>query len=522
MPAADVTFNIRAVDKTKKATTAAGGGFSKLTSKAGGLAGALGPLGLAAVGGLVVKGFFDMAKESEAVTANIQKLTGATKAESQELTKLASKLTTQVPGSLEAAGSAVAEVTRKFDLGEEATANLAKTALQAAHIWGGDATSTLDELAASMTTFNIPATAAASTLDALGHIAQAVDVPLDTLTSSITTFGPILANAGFTIAETASLFGQLESQGINVSRVMPALNAFTRNLAKEGVTDLKGAVFDTIAQIRDATSETEALTIATQAFGAEGAQRMTSAIRSGSLGAIEDLTAGMGGLVDEAGMATGGIGALSSSSLTTSEEMGLAFAELKTAILPVAIAVATVAAELLKVLVPAIKTVVTLIGRVFEFLSSAITPILDFIEGAINGTLSGIERLIRGLGAFRIKTDGLKVLGKTVVPAINFAPFGALANVSLGRVEGLSSNKFARAAVGYAIGGVGTALYDLAAGGSSRSSEVVAGGSSPAGSPSSRPPVVVQVQGDVYGADDLDAVIQRAVNMGLNTSAVVV
>ena len=55
-----------------------------------------------------------------------------------------------------------------------------------------------------------------------------------------------------------------------------------------GVTDLRGHLGGLIESIRDTESGTDALKIATKAFGAEGAQRMTAAIRSGALPAMEE------------------------------------------------------------------------------------------------------------------------------------------------------------------------------------------------------------------------------------------
>ena len=75
---------------------------------------------------------------------------------------------------------------------------------------------------------------------------------------------------------------------------MPAMNMFMRKAATEGVEDLKGALFGVIEQMRGASTEAEALSIATEAFGAEGAQRMTTAVRNGAF-AFEDLEAAMAG-----------------------------------------------------------------------------------------------------------------------------------------------------------------------------------------------------------------------------------
>ncbi len=144
---------------------------------------------------------------------------------------------------------------------------------------------------------------------------------MDKLAKNIQTFGPVLANAGFSIEESAALFGKLNKAGVDASRVMPAINAATRKMAAEGITDLKGGLSKTIEAIRGATSTTEALNIATRIFGAEGAQRMTSAIREGGL-SIEGLTEGLQ-------FAAGSIGATA----RATETMGEKFSRMKNTVL---------------------------------------------------------------------------------------------------------------------------------------------------------------------------------------------
>ena len=69
---------------------------------------------------------------------------------------------------------------------------------------------------------------------------------------------------------------------MDITRVMPAINMSLRKAEVGGVKDLRGHLGGLIESIRHTESGTEALSIATEAFGAEGAQRMTAAIRSGA------------------------------------------------------------------------------------------------------------------------------------------------------------------------------------------------------------------------------------------------
>ena len=127
-----------------------------------------------------------------------------------------------------------------------------------------------------------------TTLDTFVNVSQASGAPVQTLIGQMRTFGPVFKNAGIELDTAVGFMGAMETAGVDITRIMPALNSSLRKAATEGVEDLAGHLDDLIEEIRNAETGTDALAIATDAFGAEGAQRMTSAIRSDALPAMED------------------------------------------------------------------------------------------------------------------------------------------------------------------------------------------------------------------------------------------
>ena len=84
---------------------------------------------------------------------------------------------------------------------------------------------------------------------------------------------------------------------------MPAINRAMRDAAAGGVTDLRSHLGSLIETVRDAPSDVEALGFATEVFGAEGAQRMVVAIRSGAVPSLDEMAAaavGSSGAVTQA------------------------------------------------------------------------------------------------------------------------------------------------------------------------------------------------------------------------------
>ena len=135
-------------------------------------------------------------------------------------------------------------------------------------------------VARGMQVFSVKAKDAALFVDQLGVVARATGIPINELATNLREYGPVLKNAGFEAGEAAAFLGSLDKAGINASRIFPGLNMTLRKLAEEGVPDLKAALFGQIEAIRTATSDTEALAMATEFFGAEGAQRLVVAIKN--------------------------------------------------------------------------------------------------------------------------------------------------------------------------------------------------------------------------------------------------
>lgn len=170
---------------------------------------------------------------------------------------------------------------------------MSRNALDAARITGTEAGPLIDEVGKTINRMNLEGREAAKVFDILFVASQQTNVPMQSLASTLNAYGPVLTNLGLGLEDQVALMSQLTAAGLDVSRVMPGINAFMRKLAAEGVTDLGAAFEEQIKAIANAKTETEALNIATEAFGAEGAQRLVVAARTGTLD-IDALSASLG------------------------------------------------------------------------------------------------------------------------------------------------------------------------------------------------------------------------------------
>ena len=266
--------------------------------------GALGTVAVAAGGAL-----FAIGEQFNSLENTIIKGTGATGDALEGLVNEAKDVLATVPESGDVVAGVLADVNTFFGQTGDTLEESSKLFLDFARVTGGDVNNAISGLDAAFTQFGESPQNLNEVLGDFTRISQATGAPVDKLIGQIETFGPIFANAGFSIEETTALFGQLEQAGVDVTRIGPALNKFFRDTAEAGEDPqlaLQGVV-DSIANAEDAT---EALNIASGAFGAEGAQRLTNAIRSGNfdLETFNGLLGEGAGLVGEQAEATESFG----------------------------------------------------------------------------------------------------------------------------------------------------------------------------------------------------------------------
>jgi TP901 family phage tail tape measure protein len=295
MPANTSVINVAILSDTEKFRK----GMQKATtsvsdfSRKAGLAFA-GVVGAGAALGLSV------ARDMETMRNNIIQGTGASGDALDALVENARQVAMDVPQSFDEVSGALADVNTAFGLtGSELEAQT-ELFLNFSRAAGVDASSAISQVDAALTQFGQDAGDADEALGDLLRIAQATGRPMETLLGNVRTFGPVFANMGFSLEETTALMGQLAQGGVDVTRIAPGLNAFSRNIAELG-GDPRQALEDTVAAIQAAATDTEALNLATEAFGAEGAQRLSSAIRTGNLD-LENFSGLLGegaGAVDE-------------------------------------------------------------------------------------------------------------------------------------------------------------------------------------------------------------------------------
>ena len=352
------------------------GKFEKIGGKAFGALKTAG-IGMAVgVGTAFIKAGLDFQKMEKVLIQG----TGASGEALEDLKEQATDVMKTVPESAETIANTIADVNTHLGLTGDELEDTSKLFLDFARVAEVDVSSAIGALDAQLTQFGLSAGDSEEVLGDLLRISQATGVPMDKLLSQMETFGPIFANANFSAEETAAILGQLEQGGVDLTRVGPALNKFFRDAAKNGKKPQE-ALKDTVKAIENATSTTEALNIATAAFGAEGAQRMVSVIQSGNFD-LEEFNGLLGegtGIVDDQAAATA----------TLSDKFNVLKNKVLAELGPVAVKIMDQMMVAMDALIPIIDNIVQGIKEFFQ--SEAWSFISEKIGGMIDDIVAKVE-----------------------------------------------------------------------------------------------------------------------------------
>jgi len=360
--------------------------------------------------------------------------TGATGDELENLKQSFETVFVGVPDSADEVATALSNLNTYTGWTGEVLEGLTQNVLDAARTMGEDGVATSEAFGKALNAWNIPAEEAQGHLDHLYNLSQTYGVGLGELSGLVTAHGTTLKNAGFEMDEVADFMARLEANGISVTRIMPGLNQATRKWADEGKNS-REELNKTIIAMQDAESETEALAIATEVFGAQGAQRMVDAVRNGAIPALDDMGETFedsSGIIQEATEDTRTIGEefqiLKNQTTLALEPLGKILIDLAKQAIPPLIEGVTTVAEWFQNLSPHAQRLIVLVGGIAAAIGpllsafTTILPVIKTVAGALSFLASWpaiIIAAIAGLVALVvIYWDEIKEVTITVFTAI--------------------------------------------------------------------------------------------------------
>ncbi|WP_077623844.1 phage tail tape measure protein [Sediminibacillus massiliensis] len=342
---------------------------------------------------------------------NIRVGTGATGDKLEGLKDTFKDVFESVPDSADQVSNALSTINTLTGATGDQLGDLTKGVLDASRTLGEDGVANSEAFGRAMKQWQIPADEGVGQLDHLYKMTQDYGVGLGELSGQLTTYGSVLGNAGFNMQESAEFMASLESNGIAVSRIMPGLNKSFRDWASEGKNS-RDELEKVVKKIRETEDSQEALSLATETFGAEGAQRLMTAIKNGAIPAFDELgdsMEGSQGLINETTEETKTIGEqfqeLKNQSMTALEPLGQTLLNLAKDALPPLISAVQKVAEWFANLSPTAQIVIMVVGAII----AAIGPLLIL--------LSSLSLVVMGLSAPFLMWTGI-IVGVIAIVAV--------------------------------------------------------------------------------------------------------
>lgn len=302
--------------------------------------------------------------------------TGAGGKALEDMQKIANDIATALPTDFSTVGNAVGEVNTQFKLTGDALKNASEDIIKFAEINGSDVTNATIQSKQAIEAYGFSVDDLSKVLDSTTFVAQETGVSVDDLMKKATDGAPQIKLLGLSFEESVTLIGQLEQHGVDSSAALSGLTKAAGAYAKKGKSMTEG-LKETIDSIKNSKSETEALSIAMEIFGAKKAPQMVDAIKRGAL-SFEELgyTAEVSG------------GLVSSTFESTLDPID----KFKTAQNSVTLAMSEVGAAIAEVLAPVFEMLGNIVKGLAEWFSSLPGPIKEFV--VVMGTVVAIVGVI--------------------------------------------------------------------------------------------------------------------------------
>nr|DAY10727.1 MAG TPA: minor tail protein [Caudoviricetes sp.] len=208
--------------------------------------------------------------------------TGATGDSLKGMQDIASSIATTIPTDFSKAGEAVGEVNTQFGLAGDALKDVSVEMIKFAEINGTDITNSTISASKALEAYELSTSDLAKVLDSTTYTAQSTGVSVDDLMKKATDGAPQIKMLGLEFDEAVTLIGQLEQHGVDSSAALSGMTKAAGVYTKKGKT-MKEGLKETIEAIKNSKSETEAMGIAMEIFGAKKAPQMVDAIKRGAL-----------------------------------------------------------------------------------------------------------------------------------------------------------------------------------------------------------------------------------------------
>lgn len=198
------------------------------------------------------------------------------------LQEIAKGIATSLPSAtFQESADAVGELNTQFGLTGDTLQSAAEYLLKYSKITGEDISNSAINAKKAIDAYGLSNEDLAKVLDSVTKVGQDTGQSYDSIFQKAIDGAPQIKMLGLSFEEGATLIGRFEKSGIDSSAALSSLSKAAVNYAKNGKTLTEG-LNETVNAIQNSTSETKALSIASEVFGSKAAPRMVDAIQRGA------------------------------------------------------------------------------------------------------------------------------------------------------------------------------------------------------------------------------------------------
>lgn len=339
----------------------------------------------------------------------IRQGTGATGEALKGLEKDFKSVFKQMPEDAEKTSGVLAGLNSSLGLTGKPLQEMTKQMLNLSRVTGEDVNTLIADSSNIFGQWSIDTQNQSKTLDYLWKVSQSTGVGVGELTKKISESGQPLKQMGYSLEESAALFGKWESEGMDVQTAMDGMSIALDKMTEAGKNPAKEFP-KLINQIKNAGSAGEANALAIDLFGSKIGNEMAQSIRDGKFN-VEDLMSTLDNSKDS-------INSAGEETLTFGDRMEIFKNNTKTALKPLGDILLKIAEDWL----PKVSSAIEKVSNWFSDLSPTTQNIIIALAGfaaAIGPILMIAAPLISILGALIGLAGTLGVsLGAIVAPII--------------------------------------------------------------------------------------------------------
>lgn len=206
--------------------------------------------------------------------------TGATGEAAEQLKQSYENVSKSIVASNADIGKAVGEVATRFGFTGKELEDATTEFLKFSKITGTDVKTSVASVSRALEKSGMSTKDYNKMLDMLLKASQTTGVAVDRLSDSVTKYAIPMKNLGFSTKDTIALFAQFEKTGVNVEQAFNGLQKAAANWAKDG-KDANTEFEALMNSIKNAPTDIEATTKATEIFGTKTGPELSAAIRAG-------------------------------------------------------------------------------------------------------------------------------------------------------------------------------------------------------------------------------------------------